>query len=497
MANKYSLKERQFDYLNIGQETEKPIITKKRTKASPLSRKLIACLIIASVALGGVSLVRNYKEKKLAYETAVTAALNIDTFYNGIVIEGIDVSGKTKEEAYALLVPVEETLRDNINITVNCAGQTFTLTQNDLNFSFNTKEVIDEAYNFAREGSNDDRYHTVLKLEDKPQNFFIDHKLILDDDAVSNFVDSVADEVYIEMKAPYISEFNPDSENMFVGHEGEPGRELNSDQLIQTLNNMLRKKNYIGKTEATTHEIAVTGSIEDLKSQTVLISEYSTVSTNNENANTNMALSLKAINGTVIEPGEQFSFNEATGDTTTSANGYLPAGAISNGKLVEEYGGGICQSATTVYGAALRADMKITERYNHRWPSSYVPIGQDATVDYPSVDLCFENTSDYPIFIKSFMSGTTLTVQIYGYQSPEWDRIEVESQTTRTISPPTAERIADSSLASGEEVVDRSAFNGYEADGSKIFYKDNQVVKTEAIWHSYYAEGAAVIRYGP
>lgn len=497
MASKYSLKERKVDYLNVDPRLNKFRTVKKRTKTSPTSRKLIICFAVISIILGGILLVRHHNEQKLAYEIAVKEALNIDTFYNGIIIEGVDVSGKSKDEAYKLLVPVEETLKDNINIVVKCAGQSFTLTQNDLNFSFNTEEVIDEAYNVAREGSNDERYRTVLKLEDKAQNFFIDHSLILDDDAVENFVNEIADAVYIEMKSPYISEFNPNSENMFVSHEGKTGRELDSEELTQTLNSMLKKKNYTGTIEASTHEIAITGSIDDLKSQTVLISEYSTVSTNNENANKNMALSLNAINGTVVEPGERFSFNETTGDTTTSANGYLPAGAISNGKLVEEYGGGICQSATTVYGAALRADMEITERYNHRWPSTYVPIGQDATVDYPSVDLEFENTSDYPIFIKSFMSGTTLTVQMYGYQPLEWDRIEVESQTTRTISPPAAERIADNSLASGEEVVERNAFNGYEADGSKIFYKDNQVVKTEAIWHSYYAEGAAVIRYGP
>ena len=134
--------------------------------------------------------------------------------------------------------------------------------------------------------------------------------------------------------------------------------------------------------------------------QTVKLSEYTTNSTNTENGTHNMALSLAAANGTVLKPGEIFSFNETTGDTTTGALGYLPATGISNNKSVQVYGGGICQSSTTIYGAALRADMEIVTRYNHRWPSSYVPIGQDATVDYPSTDFQFKNSSDYPVISR-------------------------------------------------------------------------------------------------
>lgn len=488
MKSKYSIKEQQKKISCNNEGFFKRI---------PLFIKVLIPIVTVALIVGLFLFIKYCKEQKIAYETNVEQVLNVDTFYNGIIIEGVDVGGKTKEEAYVLLSAVEPTLRDNINIVVNCCENTFTLTQDDLNFSYNTKEVIDEAFNVGREGSKKDRYRTVLKLEKISQNFFINHTLILDDASVENFVKAIADSVYIEMKPPYVSEFHPDAENMFVPHEGIPGRELNSDQLIQRLNQMLKNKSYIGNIDATTKEIPVIGSIDDIPNQTVLISEYSTVSTNNSNANNNMKLALDSINGTIVQPGATFSFNQSTGDTTTDANGYLPAGAISNGKLVQEYGGGICQSATTIYGAALRADMNITERYNHRWPSSYVPIGQDATVDYPSVDLKFENSSEFPIFIKSFMSGTTLTVKIYGYQPPEWDNIEVTSQTTRTISPPAARRIADTSLESGTEVVDQSSCNGYEAQGEKLFYKNGELVKTEPIAFSYYSEGAAVIRYGP
>ena len=140
----------------------------------------------------------------------------------------------------------------------------------------------------------------------------------------------------------------------------------------------------------------------------------------------------------MLKPGEIFSFNETTGDTTTGALGYLPATGISNNKSVQVYGGGICQSSTTIYGAALRADMEIVTRYNHRWPSSYVPIGQDATVDYPSTDFQFKNSSDYPVYIKAYMDGRTLVVQIYGHPSDEWIllRWKAGRQASFRLRPP-------------------------------------------------------------
>ena len=80
-------------------------------------------------------------------------------------------------------------------------------------------------------------------------------------------------------------------------------------------------------------------------------------------------------------------------------------------------------ASTTIYGAAVRSNMKILSRYNHAWPSTYCPIGQDAAVSYGSLDLRFQNTSEYPIYIVAGMSGTKLTVTFYGYQDPSYDEI--------------------------------------------------------------------------
>ncbi len=460
------------------------------------SYKLIIIIAVAVMfILGAFIFFHKYNEKK-EYNLMVQSVINVDNFYEGIYIQGINVSGKTKDEAKEMLSLAKDNFKDNINIEILCDDDKFNFTQDNIHYIYYIDEAVNNAYNFARNGSNNDRYEQVTKLKEEPQNFPLTYEIDFNSGDIENFVDNVYDKTYIAMKSPFISEFNPNSNNMFVKHEGIKGREIDKADLTKQLTDKLLNKEYIFSINCVVNEIPVTGSIDDLDEQTKLISEFSTVSTNNANGNTNMSLAMNAVNGIIVEPGEYFSFNSSTGDTNSPVNGYLPAGAISNGKLVQEYGGGICQAATTIYGAALRADMTITTRYNHLWPSTYVPIGQDATVDYPSTDFRFRNDSKYPVFIEAYMSGNTLTAKIYGYQPQEWDSIEVVSEKTETISPPEPRYIEDSSLAVGQEVVEKSSSYGYRASGSKIYYKNGDMIKTEAIDSSYYSECGAVIRVG-
>ena len=146
--------------------------------------------------------------------------------------------------------------------------------------------------------------------------------------------------------------------------------------------------------------------VEDVKNHTVKLSEYTTYSTNTENGTHNMALSLAAANGTVLKPGDIFSFNGTTGDTTTGALGYLPATGIST---INPYRFTAAESANPpppFYGAALRANMK-SSPLQPPLAFHHVPIGQDATVDYPSTDFQFKNSSEYPVYIKAYMDGRT------------------------------------------------------------------------------------------
>ena len=136
-----------------------------------------------------------------------------------------------------------------------------------------------------------------------------------------------------------------------------------------------------------------------------------------------MRLALSHVNGTILQPGQEFSYNTTIGDSTDPSMGWLPAGGINGGVLVQVYGGGICQGSTTLYNAALMAGMTITERDCHSMPSTYCPIGLDATVDYGNIDFKFKNPLEAPIYIAAWMENVTLHVSFFGILPEEWDSI--------------------------------------------------------------------------
>jgi len=127
----------------------------------------------------------------------------------------------------------------------------------------------------------------------------------------------------------------------------------------------------------------------------------------------NIATALKSINNTVIWPGEVFSLNETTGPRTAE-KGYLPAPIILNGGYDVDYGGGVCQVASTAYNAALLAKLPIVERHAHTKPVHYVPEGKDATVNYGHLDLKFRNNRNGPLIIKTGLQNGKIYVELRG-----------------------------------------------------------------------------------
>lgn len=143
----------------------------------------------------------------------------------------------------------------------------------------------------------------------------------------------------------------------------------------------------------------------------------------------NITRASAAIDGTVLNPGEEFSFNGTVGQRTTAA-GYQAAGAYNNGQVVSEVGGGICQVSSTLYYCTLLSNLEITNRLNHMFAVTYLPSGLDATVSWPSPDFKFKNNSAYPIKIAAWVdrSQNTVSVQIFG-SNPDGIRVEMATET--------------------------------------------------------------------
>jgi vancomycin resistance protein VanW len=127
----------------------------------------------------------------------------------------------------------------------------------------------------------------------------------------------------------------------------------------------------------------------------------------------NSELALTKLIGVVVRPGETFSFNKCVGSFTRD-EGYRRAPVSYNGQLIDSWGGGVCQTSTTLYNAALLSGLEIVERNRHRFAPSYVPPGRDAAVAFSAIDLKFRNPHPFPVRILGSMNGDRLTIGIYG-----------------------------------------------------------------------------------
>ena len=227
-----------------------------------------------------------------------------------------------------------------------------------------------------------------------------------------------------------------------------------------------------------------------------LLSSFRTSFTSsNSNRSTNIRLCSEKINGTVLMPGETFSFNQVVGKRTPEA-GFKPATAYSGCKVVQEYGGGICQVSSTLYNAVLYANLEITERTNHGYKPTYVDPGLDATVSWGGPDFKFTNNRDYPIRIVCDTSNKILNIYIYGLKRDTDYKVVLDAQYVSTVNFKTVYQ-KDSSLASGQSRVIQSGSNGCKTATYKYLYDANgTLVSSECISRDTYNPHNKIVAVG-
>lgn len=164
-----------------------------------------------------------------------------------------------------------------------------------------------------------------------------------------------------------------------------------------------------GKKEGRTATSVSAGSVAETSAQG-LISSYTTDYDPTQSRAVNIALAVSKLNGSVVQPGKEFSFSDAFGPRTAE-NGYVKAPTFVSGKTVLGMGGGICQVSSTAYAAMLQGGIEATERHAHSKPVTYIPVGMDATIAAGQKDLKFVNTYAYPIIINAYVTPDgTVTV---------------------------------------------------------------------------------------
>lgn len=233
---------------------------------------------------------------------------------------------------------------------------------------------------------------------------------------------------------------------------------------------------------------------DDLASISDIVSSFTTrFSEGKVSRSHNIRNAAGRIDGVVLAPGEAFSFNKVVGRRTIEA-GFMTAGVYKNGKHDVDIGGGICQVSTTLYNAAIFANLKIERRSNHSMPVPYVPLGRDATVDYGSADLVLRNDFDTPIAISSTVAKGSITFRILGKADPSLS-VKVISGAAKSWEVG-QKSMPDPNLPAGKTKIIEKGSRGHSISTYRVVYKDGVEVKREPLGMSFYRGAKRIIAVG-
>jgi vancomycin resistance protein YoaR len=233
---------------------------------------------------------------------------------------------------------------------------------------------------------------------------------------------------------------------------------------------------------------------EELAKISEVVSSFSTTFPRSQTSrNTNLRIASGRIDGTILMPGEVFSFNEVVGKRTVK-DGYRIAGVYRNGRHDVALAGGICQVSGTLYNAALLANLKIVQRQNHSMPVAYLPVGRDATVDYGTIDFKFQNSTDAPIAIYSTYESGRLSFGVLGKKEPG---LSVKLVTANHKSWSRGVKyVEDRSLPPGKTKVIEKGSAGHQIDVYRVVMKNGVEVNREYLGRSRYGGGVKIIARG-
>lgn len=350
----------------------------------------------------------------------------------GVFINETDVSGMTYAQAEAVVEQKVAEALDSV-ITVQVGEDSVDATAVDLGLQWSNRDIVDEAIGMGNSGNLIKRYKETKDLSAEPQKLNIE--FTANDSAVRRFIEEKCMQFEQEPKDASIYS---DGGGGFVLEEGQTGQVIDVEESVAILKNYVSRE-WQGSASSVAISVEVEepkGNTEDLETIQDKLGSYTTYYGSTYGRNTNVERGAELINNHVIWPGDTFSVCDHL-VPFTAENGYELGGAYSNGEVVQEYGGGICQVSTTLYNALLEAEIEIVERHNHTMSVTYVPTSMDAAIAEGSMDLIFRNNLDTPIFISGYGYGGELTFTVWGKETRPADRyVEYYSETTSSSGVP-------------------------------------------------------------
>lgn len=460
----------------------------KQYSMETIKTKKVGLITSISLVIGiGMFIVAAFLVTQLLYDNG---AISSNKFYENTSINGVDVSGMTKEEAVQLISTKLISAKNDVEITLKYEDKEWTFVGSDFETNNNFEAQVDETFMEGRTGSVSEKVSTVrnIKANGLKANISIRNSLMGFDEKIQE----IASEINIEPKSPKIV-FDPENEtNMFSLSKGENGLLLDKEALYEKIDSeFLKSKKIVVEIpmKQVEFENDEKAAVENIVKRSSFSTDYSSSVDGRKN---NVNVALKDFNGMVVEPGQEVSFNDVTGEKTPE-KGYQKAKIILNGVYVDGYGGGACQASTTLYNALILADIEILEVNPHSLPVSYVPLALDAMVSEGYSDLRFKNNLENPIYIKTWGDETNAYVEIYGQPLEEGVEILRKAEFVGTI-PHEGDTIvkdvngeyANQITYAGEYLRIKYPREGYHSKAYICYYKNGELIDQKLIRDEIY-----------
>lgn len=415
-----------------------------------------------------------------------------DTYFTGVHIETVDLSGLTRSEAEERFEDYWDSLLKT-EVDVKIGEDTEKMTLESLGLTLVNSDILAKAYDLGRNENIFKDFLLIKKMEKEPKVLKLEVDLA--SEQAEKYLKEKTKSYEHKKKNAKITRKNGE----FIVKDEINGLAIDYEDSL----NKLYDKVQNDWTDREAFSFEMTVSIDKPEYTAEMMSQiqdklgtYATdYSTSAYGRKLNVARGAKYIDGSIIYPGKSFSVHEEVAPFT-SERGYALAGAYENGKTIQSMGGGICQVSTTLYNAVIRAELKVDERHPHSMTVSYVPRSADAAIAGTYKDLKFTNDTDTPVYIEATADGSTIRFTIWGKETrPDNREIEIYSETTSTSPSPEKEE-KDDTLEEGKRKIIEKGRNGYTARLWKIIRVDGKEVDRVLLNSSSYARTVTKIAVG-
>ncbi len=413
----------------------------------------------------------------------------------GITIGDIDISGMSEQDAVNRVNEYMATFT-NQSIELDMDGNKVNLTVGELGYYWKNTEIINQAASFCEEGNVISRYKMSKDIEQNGVKYELE--IDVNDEVLRNTINEKCGVYNIPHKNAQLTKTG----DSFSISQESSGRMIDMDTSIANIHNYLLNE-WDGNATTTQTLVVVddypVATVADCQRVKDLLGTYSTrfsVGSSSYSRNKNIENGAKLLNGITLCQGETMSVNSFL-EPWTRDNGWHEGGTYVNGRVENSLGGGICQVSTTLYNAALNAELEIVERFNHSMSVDYVPLSMDAALAGTWKDLKLKNNTNTPVYIEAIYDSTgKIIFNIYGEETrPANRRVEYVSETISTT--PSSEVVKqDPNLPSGYRAVTSGGHTGYKARLWKKVYVDNVLQSEEIVNTSSYSPSPTYVTIG-